>query len=45
MLPVVSVAGSTPESVVAERVFLGNFSFKLNTPMFTNILLNFFHFD
>ena len=32
MLPVVSVAGSTPESVVAERVFLGNFSFKLNTP-------------
>lgn len=32
MLPVVAVEGMTPESVVAERVFLGNFSFKLNTP-------------
>ena len=32
MLPVVAVNGGVPEAVAAERVFLGNFCFKLNTP-------------
>ena len=32
MLPIVAVTGGTSEAVVAERVLLGNFSFKLNTP-------------
>ncbi|OLQ00129.1 ERAD-associated E3 ubiquitin-protein ligase doa10 [Symbiodinium microadriaticum] len=32
MLPVVGVSGGVPEAVAAERVFLGNFCFKLNTP-------------
>ena len=32
MLPVVAVDGGVHEAVAAERVFLGNFCFKLNTP-------------
>lgn len=32
MLPIVAVTGGISQAVVAERVLLGKFSFKLNTP-------------